>query len=52
MGMMITDFEYGLTACGCLYKDGKTWYEHNELIECFKDLGLINEEDKEHGNVD
>jgi hypothetical protein len=34
-------FEYALTACGCLLKDGKTWYEHNELIECFENLGLL-----------
>lgn len=34
-------FIYALTACGCLLKDGKTWYEHNELIECFENLGLL-----------
>ena len=37
-------FEYALTACGCLLKDGKTWYEHNELIKCFEDLGLFEQE--------
>lgn len=40
-------FIYALTACGCLLKDGKTWYEHNELIKCFEDLGFIPKEDKE-----
>ena len=34
-------FIYALTACSCLLKDGKTWYEHNELIECFENLGLL-----------
>ena len=34
-------FIYALTACGCLLKDGKTWYEHEELIKCFEDLGLF-----------
>ena len=37
-------FIYALTACGCLLKDGKTWYEHNELIKCFEDLGLFEKE--------
>jgi len=37
-------FIYGLTACGCLLKDGKTWYEHDELIKCFEDLGLFEQE--------
>ena len=35
------EFIYGLTACGCLLKDNKTWYEHEELIKCFEDLGLF-----------
>ena len=39
-------FIYALTACGCLLKDGKTWYEHNELIECFENLGLFEQETK------
>ena len=39
-------FKYGLMACGCLFKDGKTWYEHNELIKCFEDLGLFERETK------
>lgn len=34
-------FIYALTACGCLLKDGKTWYEHEELIKCFEDLELF-----------
>ena len=37
-------FIYALTACGCLLKDGKTWYEHDELIKCFEDLGLLEQE--------
>ena len=39
-------FIYALTACGCLLKDGKTWYEHNELIKCFENLGLFEQETK------
>ena len=38
-------FIYALTACGCLLKDGKTWYEHDELIKCFEDLGLFDEQE-------
>lgn len=34
-------FIYALTACGCLWHNGKTWYEHEELIKCFEDLGLF-----------
>lgn len=37
-------FIYALTACGCLLKDGKTWYEHDELTKCFEDLGLFEQE--------
>lgn len=39
-------FIYGLTACGCLWHNDKTWYEHNELIECFENLGLLEQEPK------
>lgn len=49
--MTKSDFIYGLTACGCLYKDNQTWYEHEELVKCFEDLGLIKE-DKEQNNSD
>jgi len=42
--MTKNQFIYALTACGCLLKDGKTWYEHNELIKCFEDLGLFEQE--------
>ena len=42
--MTRNQFIYALTACGCLLKDGKTWYEHNELIKCFEDLGLFEQE--------
>ena len=38
------DIEYVLSACGCLYKDGYTYYEHEELIKCFEDLGYVVEE--------
>lgn len=49
--MTKSDFIYGLKACGCLYKDNQTWYEHEELVKCFEDLGLIKE-DKEQNNSD
>lgn len=41
------DFLYALQTCGCLFHDGKTWYEENELIQCFEDLGLIKEGEEE-----
>ena len=44
-------FIYALTACGCLLKDGKTWYEHNELIKCFEDLGLFEQEPTTKNNL-
>ena len=38
------ELEYALMVCGVLYKDGKKWYEHEELIKCFEDLGLVEEQ--------
>lgn len=32
------DVLYAIKACGCLYHQGKTWYEEKELIQCFDDL--------------
>ena len=37
------DFIFDLKRCGCLYKDGETYYEENELIECFEDVGAFNQ---------
>ena len=37
------DFIFNLKRCGCLYKDGHTYYEENELIECFEDVGAFNQ---------
>ena len=37
------DFIFNLKRCGCLYKDGNTYYEENELIECFEDVGAFNQ---------
>jgi len=37
------DFIFNLKRCGCLYKDGETYYEENELIECFEDVGAFNQ---------
>ena len=37
------ELEYGMCACSCLYKDGKTYYEENALIECLEDIGLLKE---------
>ena len=35
------ELEYVLCACGCLYYNEQTWYEHNELIQRFEDMGLL-----------
>ena len=32
------DVIYAIAVCGCLYHQGKTWYEEEELIRCFDDL--------------
>ena len=32
------DVVYAIETCGCLRQDGKTWYEEEELMECFDDL--------------
>ena len=38
------DFIFNLKRCGCLlYKDGNTYYEENELIKCFEDVGAFNQ---------
>lgn len=37
------DFIFNLKRCGCLYKDGNTYYEENELIECFENVGAFNQ---------
>lgn len=42
-------FEYALCACGCLFYDGKTWYEHNELIEQFETMGLFDTDNNING---
>ena len=40
------EFIFNLKRCGCLYyKDGKTYYEENELIECFEDVGAFKQAD-------
>lgn len=36
------DFLCGLKACGCMYHQDKKYYEHNELVKCFEDLGLLD----------
>ena len=36
------EFIFNLKRRGCLYEDGKTYYEENELIECFEDVGAFN----------
>jgi hypothetical protein len=35
------EFLYGLQSCGYLRHNNCTWYEHDELIKCFEDLGLL-----------
>lgn len=37
------DFIFNLKRCGCLYKDGNIYYEENELIKCFEDVGAFNQ---------
>ena len=39
---------YILTACGCLYHNGYVWYEHNDLIECFEQMGFIKESEDDN----
>ena len=39
-------FLYGLNACGVLYHNGQKLYEHDELIKCFEDLGVFEQEPK------
>lgn len=37
-------FLYGLNACAVIYHSGQKLYEHDELIKCFEDLGLFEQE--------
>ena len=39
-------FVYGLNACAVTYHNGQKLYEHDELIKCFEDLGLFEQEPK------
>ena len=34
---------YILTAMSCMYHNGYTWYEHNDIIETFEQMGFIKE---------
>ena len=37
-------FLYGLNACAVTYHNGQKLYEHDELVKCFEDLGLFEQE--------
>jgi len=40
---------YAINACGCLYHQGKTWYEEEELIQCFDDLYFNDSKAEDEG---
>lgn len=42
--MTKNDFIYALKASGCLYHNGQTYYEENELIRTFEDMEMFEEE--------
>lgn len=35
---------HGLAVCSCEFRDGKEWFEKEELIKCFDDLYFTNSE--------
>ena len=37
-------FVYGLNACAVTYHNGQKLYEHDELVKCFEDLGIFEQE--------
>lgn len=37
-------FIYGLNACAVTYHNGQKFYEHDELVKCFEDLGIFEQE--------
>ena len=39
-------FLYGLNACAVTYHNGQKLYEHDELVKCFEDLGIFEQEPK------
>ena len=39
-------FIYGLNACSVTYHNGQKLYEHDELVKCFEDLGIFEQEPK------
>ena len=39
-------FTYGLNACAVTYHNGQKLYEHDELVKCFEDLGVFEQEPK------
>lgn len=43
-------FIYGLNACPTRYHNGKKLYEHDDLVKCFEDLGLFEQEPQETWN--
>ena len=37
-------FLYGLNACAVTYHNGQKFYEHDELVKCFEDLKMFEQE--------
>ena len=40
------DFMFNLKRCGYLTHDNKIWYEEKELIKCFEDVGVFEDNAK------
>lgn len=36
-------FLYGLNACPTRYHNGQKFYEHDDLVKCFEDLGMFEQ---------
>lgn len=39
-------FIYGLNGCAVTYHNGQKLYEHDDLIKCFEDLGIFEQDSK------
>lgn len=43
-------FLYGLNACAVTYHNGQKFYEHDELVKCFEELEIFEQEPQETWN--
>lgn len=39
-------FIYGLNGCAVTYHNGQKLYEHDDLVKCFEDLGIFEQDPK------